>query len=188
MTKKVRTPWGTADNSREVAEGVTWHSTPSHGGFQLSRQRMTTVRNKFPGLETFAGGPWFEEDCDWCFVALTFPELFKSQDLKAAESTLRNNSPKHWEHIYGRELQPGESSTKDRERFEAENANNLCVVSASGDWKKGVPKGMVEVTVTIGRQRDLSKARKFLVPQEDYDTRKTYYAFVVDPCKYIEVA
>jgi hypothetical protein len=30
----------------------------------------------YRAVPTFAGGNWYEEDCDWALVALSFPELF----------------------------------------------------------------------------------------------------------------
>lgn len=80
----MNTPWGKADHVDLVAPGITSVSTPSHGGYHLDPVRMSAVHARFPHFGTFAGGPWFEEDCDWAVVALTFPELFDEDNLRAA--------------------------------------------------------------------------------------------------------
>lgn len=63
-------------------------------------------------------------------------------------------------------------------RFQAEHdatqkrldAGEWCVVSASGDWRKDVPAGMVEVTFwTAGGPA--SGERRICVPADDYDPR-----------------
>lgn len=79
------TPWGKADWEKSRAPGITWYSTPSHGGFHLSPAKMAEFEAKFPKFETFAGGPWFEEDCDWAAVVIAFPEHFEAKDITAAE-------------------------------------------------------------------------------------------------------
>ena len=33
---------------------------------------------------TFAGGNWYEEDCDWSIVACAFPDLFPASHVLAA--------------------------------------------------------------------------------------------------------
>jgi hypothetical protein len=73
----VKTPWGTADFATEYAPGITFFETPGHGGFCLSPERNAEVLAKFPGFRPFSGAVgWYEEDCDWSAVALTFPDLF----------------------------------------------------------------------------------------------------------------
>lgn len=88
----MNTPWGKADHVDLVAPGITSVSTPSHGGYHLDPVRMSAVHARFPHFATFAGGPWFEEDCDWAVVALTFPELFDTEQLRAAVKTARRYS------------------------------------------------------------------------------------------------
>jgi len=83
------TPWGAADHVRTVADGIVDVQTPGHGGYWLSAARLEVLRAKFPELsDSFAGFPWFEEDCDWAYVALAFPEHFDAKHLDAAGKTL----------------------------------------------------------------------------------------------------
>lgn len=72
------TPWGAADHSEQIAPGIHWHSTPSHGGFYLSPDKNKLVplnvrRATFNG-QGLRG--WYEEDCDWSVVVRFFPEHF----------------------------------------------------------------------------------------------------------------
>ena len=80
------TPWGRADSQRQIAPGITWYSTPSHGGFYLHRDRIAAMPAVYRDRPTFAGPGWYEEDCDWCLVALSFPDLFPT-DQEAAQLT-----------------------------------------------------------------------------------------------------
>jgi hypothetical protein len=85
------TPWGYADSSEPRGSDGYIHfvSTPSHGGFKVSRKILADIpyawkRASFnqQGLEG-----WFEEDCDWCMVALTFRDRFTADELAAAQQT-----------------------------------------------------------------------------------------------------
>lgn len=81
------TPWGRSDSRTHYGDGVTFYSTSSHGGFKLSEERLREITSKLGVVETFCGYPqWFEEDCDWTYVALAFPELFTGDELAAANT------------------------------------------------------------------------------------------------------
>lgn len=84
----MRTPWGESQHVDLVAPGITSVSTAGHGGYKLDPVRMSAVFARFPHFRTFAGGPWFEEDCDWAIVALTFPEHFSVEALRGAIKTV----------------------------------------------------------------------------------------------------
>jgi len=78
------TPWGVSDYAREIADGIVCHGTPSHGGIHLSPARQRVVRQLFPRFETFAGGAWYEEDCDWAVVVVAFPDDHDPKSLRGA--------------------------------------------------------------------------------------------------------
>src|SRR3974390_413243 len=83
------TPWGYADHVARRTRGVTFYSTPGHGGFKVSNGKLCRIPlewRKASFCEQGMSG-WFEEDCDWCLVALSFPELFSEKELVAARST-----------------------------------------------------------------------------------------------------
>lgn len=88
-------PWGRIDRKELIADGVWFISTPSHGGYFLSNDRLGAISADLS--ETFAGRGrvgWFEEDCDWAVVALTFPELFPAGALELARNIAKHFHPR----------------------------------------------------------------------------------------------
>lgn len=80
------TPWGRADAIEQVADGITFYSTPSHGGYYLSPERNEQVPQRYRDFAAkwskgyFDGSAkaygWYEEDCAALAVVVTFPDLF----------------------------------------------------------------------------------------------------------------
>jgi hypothetical protein len=62
----MRTPWGQADRVQEVGPGVTFVTTPSHGGFHLDAARNARVPRAWRDATWSGQGlrGWYEEDCD----------------------------------------------------------------------------------------------------------------------------
>lgn len=89
MTNKTHTPWGAADTVTNVAPGIDCVTTPSHGGYRLSAEMNAQVpqawRDASFGKLGLTG--WYEEDCDWCMVAMAFPEHFPEDARVAAART-----------------------------------------------------------------------------------------------------
>ena len=83
------TPWGPAEVTHAVADGVAFVCTASHGGYWLSDDRLAEVPNhwRLARFHPTSDSPWFEEDCDWCLVALTFPDLFPAEAAEPAQKT-----------------------------------------------------------------------------------------------------
>lgn len=95
-------PWGAIQDAEQIANGIWQVSTASHGGFHVSAERMEAsdfmrewVKHSFNG-QGRAG--WFEEDCDWSFVLLAFPDDWRAwrgdraeQDIAEAQRTFD-----HW--------------------------------------------------------------------------------------------
>jgi len=80
--KEMMTPWGVAQTHEELAPGIDFYSTASHGGIRLSPGKTTWFYNEFPWFVTFTGAPeWFEEDCDIAAVFLAFPSYFADAKL-----------------------------------------------------------------------------------------------------------
>ena len=90
------TPWGKADHVTVIAEGLVSVSTPSHGGYWLSQWRHTQMPPALGAVPTFAGGRWYEEDCDWALVCVAFPECFPADALAQAEGSLARWQPEVW--------------------------------------------------------------------------------------------
>ncbi len=78
------TPWGTANYVEQLADEVTFYSTPSHAGYHVTGTALAAIP---PAHRRFAarwshgwGGSWFEEDVAALAVALAHPELFPHLD------------------------------------------------------------------------------------------------------------
>lgn len=78
--------WGLADQREVVAEGITRYWTPSHGGFEVSPERILEMRPEYRAT-SFTGDNCFEEDCSWCGVVLAWPHLFSAKEVIAAQNT-----------------------------------------------------------------------------------------------------
>ena len=103
MPQLKNTPWGKPQNVETIAEGINFYSTASHGGYHLSHARMNQVPIYLQN--TFAGGAWFEEDCDWSIVALVFESDFRryyndiersNLVIKSAIATMKHFRPEEF--------------------------------------------------------------------------------------------
>ena len=100
MRGSVSTPWGQSDDAGDaIAPGIVWYDTPSHGGFHLDEDRQAKVLEMFPHFQTFAGGPWYEEDCDWVIVVLAFPEHFGERQRATALECAKRNAQREVESL-----------------------------------------------------------------------------------------
>lgn len=88
----IETPWGPTQTSREIAPGITEHSTASHGGLKLSPSRWRAMTDKIPFVPQYAPALWLEEDCDYCVAVLAFPELFSIAQIRAAVGAFSGSS------------------------------------------------------------------------------------------------
>ena len=81
------TPWGKSQYSHKVAPGIIFYGTAGHGGWHLSPTKNLKIPEKWRAREG-----WYEEDCGWSPIVLTFPELFPDTPKEKAE-----NMVPHWE-------------------------------------------------------------------------------------------
>jgi hypothetical protein len=64
-------------------------STPSHGGWILSPDRQAHLAALDPAFTTWAGAPYYEEDCDWAAPCLVFgAEVANTDSLVVAADML----------------------------------------------------------------------------------------------------
>lgn len=167
-----QTPWGPSQGATVYEDGVVCHSTASHGGFHLSpcrnREVARSVRNALG---------WYEEDCEWALVALTFPHLFTGYERRCADTTIRHSWPDLWEKKHGRQLGLGQSQSRDRLDFDREHAHDWVVISAI---RSSHHTDMTEVIATMGGRRSSgTEERRFLVSHLQYDQRGPF-GFVID--------
>jgi hypothetical protein len=166
------TPWGGSQIATIYVEGIVSHSTSGHGGFHLSPDR-----NRFVDASVRSEGGWYEEDCEWAIVAMTFPDVFTGYERRCAEEVAKNTFPAFWETLRSRRLEPGESRSKDRSTFDRAHANDWIVISAIISSHHS---GMTEVIATKGGSRTIQQEeRRFLVPHADYEIRSRF-GFVID--------
>ena len=85
MSKRTSTPWGKPDHMETIAEGIHFFQTPSHGGYLISEDRYQSMPAHLRDIKTFAGGRWYEEDCDWAIVAMAFPKYFADTTVQTAK-------------------------------------------------------------------------------------------------------
>lgn len=172
------TPWGGSQMAVIYAEGVVAHSTAGHGGFHLSAARNAKIH---PLLRKDT--PWYEEDCEWAIVALSFPDLFTAHERTTAEKTFRSRWPDEWEAIRGCKLVDGESWARDRRVFDQRHAADYIVTSAIFSQQH---PGMTEVVAAVpGDRRSGDDERRFLVPSDEYAGRGRF-GFVIDPARHAE--
>lgn len=86
----MRTPWGESDSVVELSNGIRRVGTPSHGGYWVPAKLVQQIPQRFQDYaRKWSGSPqWYEEDCAWACVAVTFPEFFTADDLTAARETI----------------------------------------------------------------------------------------------------
>jgi hypothetical protein len=175
MARRIETPWGPAQDSTTIAEGIVSHSTAGHGGIWLDAKHWRRVEELFPGWQSFTGKQWLEEDEDWCIAALAFPEHFTGQDLRAAIRTASHGRrPEYagrWESIVS--WLESDASQPVRDKAAAWTAEN------AGKWEKGssgsppaphsYPASWCEfIRVGDGKRRSL-------IIREEYGTWKPIY-------------
>ena len=175
VTVHANTPWGLSQGATLYAEGVLFHSTAGHGGFQLSPDRNRKVH---PALRNSSG--WYEEDAEWAAVAQGLPDLFTTRERRQADESIRNFWPEAWESIHGRKLEPGESRERDRQIFERTHAEDWIVISAI---RSDHQPGFTEVIATLGGKRgERVEERRFLVPVEEYKSGP--FGYVIDEVRH----
>jgi hypothetical protein len=167
------TPWGVSQTSKKYAAGIISYSTANHGGFHLSQARQEDMQDC---LRNENG--WYEEDCEWCKVVVSFPDIFKHEHLLSAWDTLRNWHYRAYEKITGINLQHGESYTKDKALFFEKHKDNWVVISA---LRCEHDNTLVEVTATRGGKRLFNgQEKQFVVTAKDYDKRDRFGFVITD--------
>lgn len=185
-SRPVGTPWGTAQHHREMADGIVFFSTAGHGGFCLSLARFEAMPQALRGCGFLESGlRWFEEDVDWCAVALAFPEFFSPRDLQSADDTLRHWRPDLWESFHGATLEDEQSETRRRDAFYRRHRLDLLEMTIWRDTTPGVPPGKVAIRAVRGGPGGSNEPASFwLVDAEEYEATRCF-AFVIDPARHL---
>jgi len=189
-SKGSHSPWGSIQSVTVLGNEVWSVGTAGHGGVKLSRRLNALIPADFRGK-----GGWYEEDTEWAIPYFILPasefgaDLRYTENLKGAESSIKNWNPDLYEKKTGKKLKLEESLTRRNEDFYEKSKHSWVVNSASGDWHPKVPKGMVGVAATIGGRDMQGRAhgpeKFFLVPEAEYAERGR--SFIVDPSKHKEI-
>ena len=87
----VYTPWGQPQSTRQIAPGVVRFDTASHGGYWVDSEHWLDFVHRFPTVQLYAGPQWFEEDEDWAWVYMAWPDIGTPKDLYFAVLTLTHS-------------------------------------------------------------------------------------------------
>jgi hypothetical protein len=183
----MNTPWGHTQQTETLGEGVVQVFTASHGGIRLSEERQALVHEAWAIDAPDMASRWYEEDCEWAIVALTFPECFEAADIDAAHKTARSWYPTSYEKVFGVRLTAGDSHKIAEREFYDAHRDDFVVTAAFGSWQDGVPAGMVGVVAYRGGRGPHRTGVEswFLVPEAEYDARGI--SFVIDVGRHEEV-
>jgi hypothetical protein len=172
------TPWGPTQQTQPWAIGIVQVFTASHGGFHLDDSRNAAVH------ETWRNdNGWYEEDCEWAIVALTFPDVFDATTVVAAHETAKSWYPDSYEAIYAVTLTGADSYVRRQQEATRAHSDDWVVICAYGDWHHAVPAGMVGCIAAKGAERS-SDLKQFLVPDGEYDRSATPIGFPIDPARH----
>lgn len=80
--------WGKIDAHTNIAEGIDWVSTASHGGYIVSPAALAKMPKNLRAC-SFTQDNHFEEDCSWVGVILAFPHLFSLPAVEQAWTVYR---------------------------------------------------------------------------------------------------
>lgn len=163
------TPWGASQGTTWFADGILCHGTASHGGFELAPYRNAQIPLSMRSVSGF-----YEEDCEWAIVAVTFPGFFTDREQRLADQTMRDWHPDIWEELNGRQLSPDKSCARAEVAFNKDHANRWIVCSAIVSSHH---PGMVECVAR--RPCDPAVECRYLVPSAEYDPGR--FGFVIDP-------
>ncbi len=89
------TPWGYADQSAHIGDGVYRVDTPGHGGYFVPDDMLHRIHvEQQAWAERWSQSRnWYEEDCCWAAVAVAFPKLFPAEALPIAQGILARYFP-----------------------------------------------------------------------------------------------
>jgi hypothetical protein len=80
------TPWGPAQRSEQLGQGLFVVRTASHGGYFVPDRLLQHIpEHRRADAQRWSGSEnWYEEDCCWAHVAAAFPDLFPPEAVETA--------------------------------------------------------------------------------------------------------
>lgn len=95
----MHSPWGKIDNTEKTnVRGVTFVSTVSHGGYRVTRLASLAMHPALFDLGIDYGPDylWFEEDCNYVAVLLTWPSIVATDLPASVVRATYLKSLRHW--------------------------------------------------------------------------------------------
>lgn len=85
----ISTPWGWSDSITQLSPGIDHVTTPRHGGIHISPAMLESVPVswQYATFNRQGQSGWFEEDVDWCMIALIWPLAFSADQVQSAGET-----------------------------------------------------------------------------------------------------
>ena len=135
---KKQTPWGTAQDSHTIAEGITFYSTAGHGGIQLSNERWKELKSILPTFEPFCGAPgWLEEDCDYFYAMFCWPEHWDDYAVWQLSNMIEGG---RWLPEINKDASQYRIVCERAQKWQSENTENW--VRGSMGSGRGTPRGL----------------------------------------------
>ncbi len=165
----MKTPWGKTDSIQRIVRGLSFVSTPSHGGFAVAdgfaRKHLSSAallrghrKNNYH---------FFEEDCDAFIILLEIPAS-RQGTLTDEKKIIEGLSRWRADYLTERGITPDPdglnwfNENRLMDRMRADRSPDL-IVAAFGEWAPWVKKGCVGVMTADGSS--------WLIPSDDYNNR-----------------
>lgn len=84
-------PWGIVQDEEQIADGIIYVSTASHGGIWVAPELLHLLTDVMKDYAAYWSGSsqWFEEDCAAQCVVVSFPQYFDADQVERAWATVR---------------------------------------------------------------------------------------------------
>ena len=146
------TPCASAQTTKESVPGIILYTTADHGGFWLSPERVAEMPKPLREFVPWAGPNFYEEDCDWAFVALSFPlhfwEVFAARKCKELKPRVSDKyDAQYRKHLIEAALQECQQflDQSDRPDARAKAADVVALYGDDSDLKELVDKARAMV-------------------------------------------
>jgi Domain of unknown function (DUF7007) len=120
----MNTPWGRSDYEKKFERGLTWVSTPSHGGFLVARG---TAERLLSPAAIAHGDPYgeylaYEEDCDAAIILYELSQTREGFSNVSDAELIESLSYWHIPYLTERGITPNPAQVKARAEFDAKYA------------------------------------------------------------------
>lgn len=128
----MRTPWGNSDYEKRIERGITWVSTPSHGGFMVARGVAAKLLSQAAVAVGQVCGDYlaFEEDCDAAIILYELPQTREGFSHVSDAELWDSLSYWHSAYLISRGIAPNPDRVKARQEFDAKYSAYQAEISA----------------------------------------------------------